>query len=62
MPKKSTDAQIRASAKYNKENIKSLAFQLNITTDRDIINHLATKENKTGYIKELIREDMKKNP
>jgi len=62
MPKKSTDAQIRASAKYNKENIKSLAFQLNITTDRDIINHLATKDNKTGYIKELIREDMKKNP
>lgn len=60
MPKKSTDAQIRASAKYNKENIKSLAFQLNITTDRDIIEHLAKKSNKTGYIKELIREDMKK--
>ena len=60
MPKKSTDAQIRASAKYNKENIKSLAFQLNITTDRDIIEHLAKKANKTGYIKELIREDMKK--
>jgi hypothetical protein len=58
MPKKSTDAQIRASAKYNKENIKSLAFQLNITTDRDIIDHLATKDNKTGYIKELIRADM----
>lgn len=60
MPKKTSDAQIRASAKYNKENIKSLAFQLNITTDRDIINHLATKENKTGYIKSLIREDMKR--
>lgn len=60
MPRKSTDAQIRASAKYNKENIKSLAFQLNITTDRDIIDHLAKKDNKTGYIKALIREDMKK--
>lgn len=59
--KKSSDAQIRAAAKYNKANIKALAFQLNITTDRDIIDHLATKENKTGYIKDLIREDMKRN-
>ena len=62
MTKKTSDAQIRASAKYNKENIKGLAFQLNINTDRDIIDHLAKKENKTGYIKQLIRDDMKKNP
>ena len=59
MAKKSTDAQIRASAKYNKENIKGFAFQLNITTDRDIIDHLAKKDNKTGYIKQLIRDDMR---
>lgn len=60
MPRKSTDAQLRASAKYNKENIKMVTLHLNITTDKDVLDYLQKKENKTGYIKELIREDMKK--
>lgn len=60
MPKKSTDAQIRASAKYNKENIKRVILHFNITTDKDILEHLSRKDNKTGYIKELIRDDIGK--
>jgi len=60
MPKKSTDAQIRASAKYNKENIKRVILHFNITTDKDILEHLSRKDNKTGYIKELIRADIGK--
>lgn len=56
--KKSSDAQIRAAAKYNKENTKNIVLHLNITTDKDIIEHMNRKENKTGYIKELIREDI----
>jgi len=62
MAKKSTDAQIRASAKYNKENVKRVILHFNITTDKDILDCLAKKDNKTGYIKQLIRADMKKNP
>lgn len=61
MQKKSSDAHIRASAKYNKENVKRVILHFNITTDKDIIDCLWSKENKTGYIKELIREDMEKN-
>ena len=60
MPKKSSDAQIRASAKYNKENIKRVILHFNITTDKDILEHLSHKDNKTGYIKELIRDDIRK--
>lgn len=60
MAKKSSDAQIRAAAKYNKENTKNVVLHLNITTDSDILDYLYRKDNKTGYIKELIREDMKR--
>lgn len=59
--KKSSDAQIRAAAKYNKENTKNIVLHLNITTDKDIIEYMNRKDNKTGYIKELIRADMEKN-
>ena len=51
MAKKSTDAQIRASAKYNKENVKRVILHFNITTDKDILDCLAKKDNKTGYIR-----------
>jgi hypothetical protein len=59
---KTSDAQLRAVAKYNKENTKNVVLHLNILTDKDVLDYLYRKENKTGYIKELIREDMKKNP
>ena len=60
MPKKSSDARIRANAKYNKENTRNVVLHLNITTDKDILEHLERKDNKTGYIKELIRADIGK--
>ena len=59
--KKSSDAQIRAAAKYNKENVKQLVLHLNTKTDKDIIDYISNKDNKTGYIKELIRADMENN-
>jgi hypothetical protein len=59
---KTSDAQLRAVAKYNKENTKNVVLHLNILTDKDVLDYLYRKENKTGYIKDLIREDMKKNP
>lgn len=60
MQKKSSDARIRANAKYNKENVKQVVLHLNITTDKDILDYLEHKGNKTGYIKDLIREDIAK--
>ena len=49
----------KASAKYNKENTIQLLIRLNKKTDSDIITHLADQDSKQGYIKELIRYDMK---
>lgn len=45
---------------YNRKNKKQIKFELNINTDADIIKHLETIDNKQGYIKQLIRDDMAK--
>lgn len=45
-------------AKYDKDNTKQYRLKLNISSDRDIIDRLAAVDNKQGYIKRLIREDM----
>ena len=55
-----TEAQKRATAKYDAANTKMYAVKLNINTDADIIQKLDEVENKQGYIKELIREDIKR--
>ena len=53
-----TEAQKRASSKYDKANTKGIYLKLNKTTDAAIIDHLSTKTNVQGYIKDLIRRDM----
>lgn len=54
-----TEAQLRAQKKYDKANTKTYLLKLNKKTDADIINKLETVENRQGYIKELIRDDLK---
>jgi hypothetical protein len=53
-----TEAQKRASAKYDKKNTKQMVLKLNLNTDADILAHLETLQNKQGYIKDLIRKDL----
>lgn len=55
-----SEAQKRAAAKYEAENIKQIKLKLNRRTDADILAKLEAEENVQGYIKRLIREDMKK--
>ena len=54
-----TEAQKRASAKYDKLNTTQVILKLNIHTDADILQKLESVGNKQGYIKTLIRADMK---
>jgi len=54
------DSRTRANLKYQRKSIKQLKIALNKKTDSDIISFLERCENKQGYIKALIREDMKK--
>lgn len=53
-----TEAQKKASAKYDKNHTKSIIVKLNKNNDADILAKLDEVENKQGYIKNLIREDI----
>ena len=57
---KTTDAQMRASMKYEKANIKRVVLKLNKNTDQDIIEFLDGLKSVNGEIKRLIREEIKK--
>ena len=52
--------QSKASMKYDSKNTKDVRIKLNLKTDADILEWLEAKGNKQGYIKELIRNDIKK--
>ena len=54
------ESKLRANAKYDKQNTTGLYLKLNKNTDIDIIERLSAQENKQGYIKLLIRYDIKK--
>ena len=49
-----------ASRKYDDASTKRLFIKLNMNTDADILEYLDGIGNKQGYIKTMIREDMKK--
>jgi hypothetical protein len=53
--------KIKREKDYQKDNVKQIVLKLNRNTDDDILSHLETKENKQGYIKELIRKDITEN-
>lgn len=59
MSKQLTDAKRRAIKKYDATSTKQIHLKLNIKTDADIIEKLNKVENVQGYIKEIIREEMK---
>lgn len=55
-----TEAQRRANKKYEAENTRQVHLKLNIRTDEDILRKLDSVPNKQGYIKRLIRAELKK--
>lgn len=54
-----TDAQKRAREKYESTNCIQIKLKLNRKTDADILEKLESVPNKQGYIKELIRDNLK---
>lgn len=54
-----TEAQKRAQVKYDEAHTVQIKMKLNTKTDADIIAKLNSVENKQGYIKSLIRGDLK---
>ena len=55
-----SEAQMRANAKYDAKATMQVKMKLNLTTDADIIEKLSSVDNKQGYIKSLIRADIEK--
>ena len=55
-----TDAQIKAQAKYDAENTRQVHLKLNRNTDKDVLERLDEVQSKQGYIKRLIRDDLRK--
>ena len=56
---KTSEAQIKASNKYIKENMKEFKLKLNKVTEPELLAWIEQQENKQGYIKSLILADMK---
>ena len=57
-----SEAMKRATAKYDAANTRQIHLKLNTKTDSDILVYLDRQESKQGYIKKLIRQDMKNAP
>lgn len=54
------EARRRAEKKYQAENTKLLQIRLNFRTDQDILAKLSSEESMSGYVKRLIREDIRR--
>lgn len=53
-----SEARKRANAKSDKKNTRQIKLKLMKSTDADVLAKLDSVENKTGYIRELIRKDI----
>jgi len=54
-----TKAQLNAQYKYDKANTQQIVLKLNTKSDSDILAKLQSENNKQGYIKDLIRKNMR---
>ena len=54
-----SEARIKAQARYDKENTQTCILKLNKKTDADILEKLKAVTSKQGYIKELVRSDLR---
>ena len=57
-----SEAQKRATRKYDKEHSRQILLKLNKKTDADILAKFDAVPNMQGYVKTLIREDLKVHP
>lgn len=52
-------SQLPSKTRWDKENTVVITMKLNKKQDADIIEKLNSVDNKQGYLKELIRADIK---
>ena len=55
------ESSLKASTEWKKTHIKQIKFDFLVDKDADVINAiLTTLPNKTEYIRQLVREDIKR--
>jgi hypothetical protein len=52
--------KIKRNIEYEKKNVVQVLVKINKNTESEILKHLEQQENKSGYIKQLILEDIAK--
>lgn len=50
-----------AHARYQREKTRVIPIRFFLSTDKDILDRLEQQDNKSGYIKRLIRKDIAKS-
>ena len=58
-PTQRKNHELKAISKWKREKTKSFNLTLNVKKDMDIIEWLSKQPNKQGYLRELIRNDMR---
>ena len=54
-----SEAKRKANAKSDKKNSKVITIKFSKNKDKEILDYLDNLDNKAGYIKELIEDDLK---
>lgn len=54
-----SEAKKRAQLKYDKDNTRQIILKLNTKTDADVLGKLESVRNKQGYLKELVRDNLR---
>lgn len=55
-----TEAHAKAQSEYDKNNMVHVGLKLHINKDNDVISKLNNVDSKQGYIKQLVRDDIKR--
>lgn len=56
-----TMSELSPQRRYELANLKTYTFRLNIRHDADVIAEIEKQDNKQGYVKALIRDDIERS-
>lgn len=56
-----SESKRSAQRRYDKKNTTQVLLKLNTKTDADVIGKLTSVDNKQGYLKELVRSNLRNN-
>lgn len=56
----SSESQVKAQARYDRQNTARFSLKFNIRTDQDVIQWMRKQKSMQGSIKQLIRDEISK--